>query len=287
MESEPSRAIRVWSSPFRARSRTKTGTHAYSQARPSPQTAREHVRKKTSELTEAPFVLKRPVQAHDARVPRAQADQRVLLRERGLLLLVALEVGLVYPLDGVLLARREEGAQPHLRARQCVRQPNGEGGRGGDSGVVVLTVEYEPWPSSSLKTKSSTVMRPLTELLRDLDCVRDAGGLSGDGSSSGRPSSLVIYAGGREPRGVVGLCGLRERRFVRGAEKLRRGLGREGVWRVRSGEEELEEEEDITEAFRLSSARVGVVGCVVSGDGVVTWSLSIRGRRRTKAGGRL
>ena len=68
--------------------------------------------------------------------------------------------------------------------------------------------------------------------------------------------------------------------MVRGAEKLRRGRGREGVWRVRSGTELLEEDEEMTEAFLLSSARVGVAGCVVSGDGVVTWSLSIRGRRR-------
>ena len=45
-------------------------------------------------------------------------------------------------------------------------------------------------------------------------------------------------------------------------------------------EEELEDEEDMTDAFLLSSARVGVAGCVVSGDGVVTWSLSIRGSRR-------
>ena len=49
-----------------------------------------------------------------------------------------------------------------------------------------------------------------------------------------------------EPRGVVGDCGLLERRFVLGAEKLRSGRGREGVWRVRSGVEELEEEEEMT-----------------------------------------
>ena len=144
----------------------------------------------------------------------------------------------------------------------------------------MLTVEYEPCPSSSRKSKSATVIRPVTELLRDLLCVRDAGGRSTPESSSGIPSSFVRYAGGREPRGVVGLCGLLDRTFVRGAEKLRRGLGREGVWRARSGEEELEEDEDMTDAFLLSSARVGVAGCVVSGDGVVTWSLSIRGSRR-------
>lgn len=59
------------------------------------------------------------------------------------------------------------------------------------------------------------------------------------------------------------------------------------VW-VRSGQEELEEEEDMTEAFLLSSANVGVE-CVVSGDGDDTWSLSIRGGGRSgqgAAGGR-
>ena len=82
----------------------------------------------------------------------------------------------------------------------------------------------------------------------------------------------------------MGERGLRERRFVLGAEKLRRGRGRTGVVRVRSGAEELEEEEEMTEAFLLSSANVGVAGCVVSGDGDVTWSLSIRGGGRAGAG---
>ena len=54
---------------------------------------------------------------------------------------------------------------------------------------------------------------------------------------------------------------------------------------MRSGVEELEEEEEMTEAFLLSSARVGVAGCVESGDGVVSWSLSIRGGRGVRDGG--
>lgn len=46
----------------------------------------------------------------------------------------------------------------------------------------MLTVEYDPCPSSSLNSKSSTDILPFTELLRDLDWVRDCGGRS---SSSG------------------------------------------------------------------------------------------------------
>ena len=184
MESEPSLDIRVWSSPLRARSRTKTGgVHTVS---PTEGPGGGNGDKM---LTEAPFVLKRPVQTHDARVSGPEADQRVLLGERGLLLLVALQMGFVYPLDGVLLARREQGAQPHLYAR--VRGRYAPAGEGRGAGGRELTVEYEPWPSSSRKSKSSTVMRPLTELLRDLDWAREAGGRSGDGSSSGMPSSFV------------------------------------------------------------------------------------------------
>lgn len=100
----------------------------------------------------------------------------------------------------------------------------------------------------------------MTELLRDLDGAREAGGLSAVWSSSGTPSSRVKYAGGREPRGVVGDCGLRDLKFVRGAEKLRSGRGRTGVGRGRSTVELELDEEDMTEAFLLSSARVGVAG---------------------------
>ena len=141
-------------------------------------------------------------------------------------------------------------------------------------------MEYEPSPSSSKNSKSSAVSRPLTELLRDLEGARDAGGFKAVAwSSSGMPSSRVKYAGGREPRGVVGDCGLRDLRLVRGAEKFLRGLGRTGVWRGRSRVELEEDEEEMAEAFLLSSARVGVAGWDVSGDGEETWSLSIRGGR--------
>ena len=42
----------------------------------------------------------------------------------------------------------------------------------------MLTVEYDPCPSSSLNSKSSTDILPFTELLRDLYRVRDCGGRS-------------------------------------------------------------------------------------------------------------
>ena len=72
---------------------------------------------------------------------------------------------------------------PHLRARYDTTR--------NQTRPAALTVEYEPCPSSSMNSKSSTVIRPVTELLRDLDWVREAGGRSGAGSSSGYPSSLV------------------------------------------------------------------------------------------------
>ena len=103
-------------------------------------------------LTEAPFVLKRPVQTHDARVSGPEADQRVLLGERGLLLLVALQMGFVYPLYSILLARREQGAQPHLRARQRQVRASG-GGEGG-------------W-----RTGAYCGVRALAELLAEVEVV--------------------------------------------------------------------------------------------------------------------
>ena len=116
------------------------------------------------------------MQPHNARVPRAQSHQSVLLRESSLLFLVSFEMGFVYSLDSVLLARSKEFAQPDLQARYGTRN---------DSGPALLTVEYDPCPSSSLNSKSSTVILPLTELLRDLECARDAGGRSTACSSSG------------------------------------------------------------------------------------------------------
>jgi hypothetical protein len=60
-----------------------------------------------------------------------------------------------------------------------------------------------------------------------------------------------MYAGGRDAFGVGGPPGLRER----GEEKVRTGRGRMGT---RSVVELDEEEEDITEAFLLRSARDGL-----------------------------
>lgn len=77
----------------------------------------------------------------------------------------------------------------------------------------------------------------------------------------------------------MGDWGLLERTAARGDEKVRRGRGREGVWRVRS-EVELELEElDMTEAFLLRSAKVGVA-TDESGEGDETWILSMREGRK-------
>lgn len=71
------------------------------------------------------------------------------------------------------------------------------------------------------------------------------------------PSSLARYTGGFDPRGVCGDC-VRERIGRCGEEKVRMGRGRAGVCTVKS-EAELElDEEDMTDAFLLRSASVGV-----------------------------
>ena len=105
-------------------------------------------------------------------------------------------------------------------------------------------------------------MRPFTELLRDRDCPRGgAGGRSSVGLSSvgsAMPSSRARYAGARDPLGVCGDCGLRERIDFRcGDVNVRIGRGRTGVWMVRSDVELELELEDMTEAFLLKSASVG------------------------------
>jgi hypothetical protein len=105
-------------------------------------------------------------------------------------------------------------------------------------------------------------MRPFTELFRDLDCPRGgAGGRSSVGLSSvgsAMPSSLARYAGARDPLGVCGDCGLRERTVLRcGEVKVRMGRGRTGVRTARSDVELELELEEITEAFLLKSASVG------------------------------
>ena len=143
-------------------------------------------------------------------------------------------------------------------------------------------MEYDPSPSTLPNSKSAAPIRPLTELLRDRDCPRegavDGMGRSEDGLSSPSseiPSSLARYGGAFEPRGVLGEPGLRERMDRWGEENVRIGRGRTGVCTVRS-EVELElDDDEITEAFRLRSARLGWTRGgsswgVGSGEGAVT-----------------
>jgi len=206
-------------------------------------------------------------------------------------LAVAPEMTLIEYLDCVLLLGRPVSREHHLlRSGTHMSHPERT------QRSAERTVEYEPSPSTRPNSKSSAVVatRPFTELLRDWERFREDGGRNSEAPSSRsseRPSSRARYAGGRDVRGVLGDWGLRERTAVRGDENVRRGRGRTGVWRVRS-EVELEELlEDMTEAFLLRSARVGVVWSEdVSGDGDETWILSMRGwekrRRRERQDGR-
>ncbi len=66
------------------------------------------------------------------------------------------------------------------------------------------------------------------------------------------PSSRVMYAGGRDAFGVGGPPGLLER----GEENVRMGRGRMG--RTREVVELEDEEEEMTDALRLRSAREGL-----------------------------
>jgi len=79
------------------------------------------------------------------------------------------------------------------------------------------------------------------------------------------PSSFVRYAGGRVVRGVVGPPGLQER----GDEKVRTGRGRDD-FRARD-EAELEPDDDeMTDAFLLRSAREGLLADSSGGVGAST-----------------
>ncbi|SRR6266404_68194 len=101
----------------------------------------------------------------------------------------------------------------------------------------------------SPNSKSSALRRPFAELLRDLDFELARERLAGEsGGGSAIPSSRVIYAGGREAFGVGGHAGLLER----GEENVRIGRGRTG--RIREVVELEEDEDDMTDAFRLRSA---------------------------------
>lgn len=122
-------------------------------------------------------------------------------------------------------------------------------------------MEYDPSPSVSPNTKSWADKRVFAEGFCDLDRFRDlergCGCLVGSGTRSrfsapsDTPSSLVRYAGGGRTDWEFGECGLRER----GDEKVRVGRGR-GVLSAVVVLVSESEEEEMTEAFLLRSARV-------------------------------
>ena len=93
----------------------------------------------------------------------------------------------------------------------------------------------------------------MAELLRDLDfeLARERPDSISYGCSA-IPSSRVLYAGGRDAFGVGGPPGLLER----GEEKARIGRGRTGRTREVGARED--DEEEMTEAFRLMSASEGL-----------------------------
>lgn len=190
----------------------------------------------------------------DAWVACPQANERILLRKCGSELVIAFEMALVEHFNGILLTRPSMPRQHDLWQLSATPYI-------AESGPL-RTLEYDPSPNILPNSKSSTLSRPLTELLRDRDGPREGDdiGRNSDGlssSSSEIPSSLVRYAGALEPRGVRGDPGLLERIGRWGDENVRIGRGRTGVWMVRS-EVELElEDEEMTEAFLLRSARLG------------------------------
>lgn len=125
-------------------------------------------------------------------------------------------------------------------------------------------------------------MRPLTELFRERGCAAAGicGGFNSPGLSSSSPeipNSRARYAGAREPRGVRGETGLFERSGRCGDEKVRIGRGRTGVCTVKSDVELESDEEDMTDAFLLRSARLGSPPwlLLLSGVGEVTWTSSM------------
>ena len=151
--------------------------------------------------------------------------------------------------------------------------------------AAVRTVEYDPSPRVSPNTKSCADKRVFADGFRDLDGLRDlergwpclwnkadSGTRSRFSAPSDTPSSLVRYAGGGRTGCNVGDCGLRER----GDEKVRVGRGR-GVQRTVVVLVSESEEDDITDAFLLRSARVE--NKVGSGDCLASWAESTIQRR--------
>ena len=157
---------------------------------------------------------------------RPQAYECILFRECGSKLVIAFEVALIEDFNSILLTRPPVPCQHDLW--QLSTSPHSTGN------VLLRTLEYDPSPSIRPNSKSSALNRPLTELLRDLDCPREGAGIgrSSDGLSSPSsdiPSSLARYAGALEPRGVRGDPGLLERICLGGEENVRIGRGRTGV----------------------------------------------------------
>lgn len=169
------RDIRDWSSPFRARSSTKTAGSIRGYSRSN----------ETQPLTETPLVLKGEVEVHDAWVLCPKPHKRVLLREGRREFIVALEVSLVEHLDRVLLPIAAVPRQHDLCTPHVTSAPQAE------AKWRRLTVEYEPSPSTRPKSKSSAPMRPLTELLRERDGPRDCC-VVGARSSVARSSEVSV-----------------------------------------------------------------------------------------------
>jgi len=74
---------------------------------------------KRRQRTETPIILKCPMQAHDARMSRAKADESVFLCDSGIELVVALEVTFVEYFDRVFLSRCVVYAMHDLWSAAC------------------------------------------------------------------------------------------------------------------------------------------------------------------------
>ena len=82
--------------------------------------SRRHKRdEKQRQLTKTPIILKCTMQAHDARMSRAKADESAFLCEGGIELVVALEVTLVEYFDRIFLSRCTVCAMHDLWGAAC------------------------------------------------------------------------------------------------------------------------------------------------------------------------
>lgn len=135
---------------------------------------------------------------------RTESYECILLRDSDVQLILTFEVAFIQDFNGILLAIVLVSSKPYL-LRECHELP-------GSNVAKTPTSEYEPSPSTRPNSKSLALIRPLTELFLDLDWAREAGGLSSVGlssvalssESSSIPNSRARYAGGLDPRGVLG-----------------------------------------------------------------------------------